>query len=64
MFYDPLAVTGVDLDHSGSEPRMITFGLTSRSRLLVVIHTERLNAIRIISGRAATLHERRIYEEG
>lgn len=64
VFYDPLAVTGVDPDHSASETRMITFGVSSADRLLVVAHTERGEAIRIISARLATQHERRIYEEG
>jgi uncharacterized DUF497 family protein len=64
VFYDPLAITGVDPDHSEGETRMITFGLSSVGRLLVVAHTECGDAIRIISARVATQHERRIYEEG
>lgn len=63
-FHDPLAVTGADPDHSGGEERMITFGVSSLGRLLVVAHTERGDAIRIISARVATQYERRIYEEG
>jgi hypothetical protein len=63
-FYDPLAVAGADPDHSGEEDRTVTFGLSSLGRLLVVAHTERNDAIRIISARVATQHERRIYEEG
>jgi uncharacterized DUF497 family protein len=43
---------------------MVTFGLSSAGWLLVVAHTERGDAIRIISARVATQHERRIYEEG
>ena len=64
VFYDPLAVTGVDSDHSEGEERLITFGMSSERRLLVVSHTERGEAIRIISARIATQTERRIYEEG
>lgn len=64
VFYDPLAVTGADPDHSGGEERMVTFGMSSSGRLLVVVHTERSNAIRVISARVATKHERHIYEEG
>lgn len=64
VFYDPLAVTGADPDHSEGEERIITFGMSSLGRLLVVAHTERGAAIRIISARVATRHERRIYEEG
>ena len=64
VFYDPLAVTGSDPDHSEGEERWVTFGLSSAGRLLVVSHAERGEAIRIISARFATQSERRIYEEG
>lgn len=64
VFYDPLAVTGADPDHSEAEVRTVTFGMSSLGRLLVVAHTGRNDAIRIISARVATQHERRIYEEG
>ena len=64
VFYDPLAVTGADPDHSEVEERLITFGASSEGRLLVVSHTERGEAIRIISARIAAQTERRIYEEG
>ena len=56
---DPLAITGADPDHSVGEVRWITFGL-----LLAVSHTEEGDIIRIISARAATRPERRLYEEG
>jgi len=42
----------------------VTFGISSAGRLLVVSHSERGEAIRIISARATTPSERRIYEEG
>ncbi len=61
---DPMAATGADPDHSVGESRYITFGLSERGRLLVVAHTERGEAIRIISARLARKGERRIYEEG
>ncbi len=64
VFYDPLAVTGADPDHSEAEERLVTFGLSSEGQLLVVSHTERGEAIRIISARLATQNERRVYEEG
>jgi len=63
VFYDPLAVTGADPDHSEGEERLITFGMSSQGRLLVVAHTERGEAIRIISARVATQSEKHIYEE-
>ena len=61
---DPLAITGADPDHSIDETRWITFGLSNRSRLLTVSHTDDGDTIRIISARAATRPERRLYEEG
>ena len=64
IFYDPLAVTGADPDHSEDEERLVTFGMSSAGRFLVVAHTQRAEAIRVISARIATQSERRIYEEG
>jgi len=61
---DPLAITGADPDHSVDETRWITFGLSNRCRLLIVAHTDEEDIIRIISARAATRPERRLYEEG
>jgi uncharacterized protein len=64
-FADDLAVTGADPDHSVGEPRWITFGVSSRRRLLVVSHTEEEeDIIRVISARPATRAERKMYEEG
>ena len=61
---DALAVTYRDPDHSLQEFRFLTFGLSSSGRILVVAHTERGEAIRLISARSATRSERRAYEEG
>lgn len=61
---DPLAATGADPDHSVTEDRYITFGVSKRGRLLVVAHTEEEERIRIISARLARKGERKIYEEG
>ena len=61
---DPMAATGADPDHSLTEERYITFGVSERGRLLVVAHTEEDEAIRIISARLASKGERKIYEEG
>ncbi|MEW5890927.1 MAG: BrnT family toxin [Pseudomonadota bacterium] len=63
-FGDPLALTFPDPDHSVGERRWLTFGVSQTGRLLVVAHTERGRAIRIISARKATRHERGIYEHG
>jgi hypothetical protein len=61
---DSFSATAHDPDHSEDEERFVTFGISSRGRLLAVSHTERGNAIRIISARLATNSERQIYEEG
>jgi uncharacterized DUF497 family protein len=64
VFFDPLAATGDDPDHSADERRFITFGVSSSGRLLVVAHAERGVAIRILSARRTTRAERELYEEG
>lgn len=60
---DPLSATAHDPDHSLNEHRWITFGLSSKGRLIVVSHTERGEAIRVISARLATKQEKNFYEE-
>ncbi len=62
VFYDPLSATFDDPDHSVDEQRLITVGYSSRGRLLMVSHTERGKAIRIINARIATTHERKRHE--
>jgi uncharacterized protein len=62
VFYDPLAATFPDPDHSIGEVRLITYGYSSQERLLVVAHTEGDDTIRIISAREATTREKRRYE--
>lgn len=64
VFRDPLSATGADPDHSVGEFRYITFGVSESGRILVVTHTDRGDSIRIISARAASKAERRVYEEG
>jgi uncharacterized protein len=61
---DPLSITGADPDHSVGEERFITFGVSTRNRLLIVAHADYDDIIRIISAREATRAERAIYEEG
>ena len=63
VFGDPLALTFADPDHSIREARFVTIGQSSRDLLLVVAHVERGRAIRIISARKATKHDRTIYEQ-
>ncbi|MCP4400482.1 MAG: BrnT family toxin [bacterium] len=62
VFYDPLAATFSDPDHSEGEYRFITIGFSSQHRLLVVAHTERRGDLRIINARPATAHERKRHE--
>jgi uncharacterized DUF497 family protein len=62
VFYDSLATTFTDPDHSIGELRLITFGYSARDHLLVVSHTERRETVRIISARKATTRERKRYE--
>jgi uncharacterized DUF497 family protein len=63
VFGDPLAVTYSDPDHSVSEQRFITVGLSSAGKVLMVSHADRDESIRIISARKVTQHEREHYEE-
>ena len=62
-FRDPLSSTIDDPLHSTDEERYVLTGLSHRGRLLVVVHNERGDRIRIISARLATNKERRQYEE-
>ncbi len=63
LFDDDLFLVFADPDHSGEENRFIIMGQSKRRRLLLVAYTERSDAIRIISAREATRHERQIYAE-
>ncbi len=62
VFSDPLSVTYSDPDHSITETRYIIIGMSRRSRLLIVAHTDRDGRTRIISARETTRHERKLYE--
>lgn len=62
-FGDPLSITIPDPDHSTDEDRFVLLGQSYLARLLVVVHTERSERIRIISARLATRRERHDYEE-
>ncbi len=62
VFYDPLAATFRDPDHSDDESRFVTVGYSARGRLLVVCHVEPGTATRLISARRATAPERKRHE--
>jgi uncharacterized protein len=63
VFGDPLAILKSDPDHSAEEQRYLLLGMSSRHRVLVVAHAERLPRTRLISPRRATTKDRRTYEE-
>ena len=62
VFGDTLSLTIYDEEHSDAEDRLIIIGMSLQHRLLVVVHTDRGDTIRIISARRATAHERKTYE--
>jgi uncharacterized DUF497 family protein len=64
VFLDPLSLTIPDLDHSFEEERFITMGRSADGRLLVVVHIDRAEVLRLISARGATPREQRTYESG
>lgn len=64
VFLDALALSGPDPDHSATESRYITFGVSSLGRLLAVSHTYRPGGNRLVSARRITRAERKLYEEG
>jgi uncharacterized DUF497 family protein len=68
VFKDSKAISIFDLDHSETEARWVTMGLSEKGKLLIVIHTFRKESedsitIRIISSRKATKHETASYGE-
>jgi len=63
VFGDPLSLTIPDPAHSQTEDRFIVLGKSHAQKLLVVVHTERGDSIRIISARRASRRERKTYEE-
>jgi hypothetical protein len=63
VFGDALSLTIPDLAHSEVEKRFVTMGRSYLGKLIVVVHTERGDNIRIISARSANRQERKVYEE-
>ena len=61
-FRDPLSLTIDDPLHSRDEERLVLIGMSYNNHLLVIVHTERGDNIRIISARKATKKERKYYE--
>jgi len=63
VFGDPFALTIDDTAHSGEERRFVTIGYSYRQRVVIVVHADRDDAVRLISAREATQAERRLYEQ-
>ncbi len=59
---DLLSITISDPLRREDEERWVTIGQSNKRRILVVVHTERGDAIRIISARLANTHEQNRYE--
>jgi len=69
VFDDPFLITFPDELLSEIEDRFVSIGMSTRERVLLVVHNERKEtnesiAIRIISCRKATPSERKTYEKG
>lgn len=62
-FRDTLSLAIYDPLHSEAEDRFVLIGNSYKDRLLVVVHTERGDHIRLISARKASTKERTQYEE-
>ncbi len=62
-FRDTLSLAIYDPLHSDQEDRFVLIGSSHRNRLLVIVHTERGDNIRLISARKASNKEREQYEE-
>ncbi|MDO8706775.1 MAG: BrnT family toxin [Sulfuricaulis sp.] len=62
VFADTLSVTIPDPLHSDEENRLVTIGATQSHKILVIVHCDRGDRIRIISARPATAKERKNYE--
>ena len=63
VFFDDMAVQFWDESHSNKEDRFLMLGLSSKSRILLVVHCfrESDSTIRIISARKATKKEMKEY---
>lgn len=59
--FNGFVITRWDTRHYGSEEREISYGAIEGGRILVVVHLERKEKIRIISARKANKQERNLY---
>lgn len=63
VFLDTTSLTIPDPLHSNGEQRFITIGISVMGTILVVVHTDRDDRIRLISARRSNRRERKIYEQ-
>ena len=63
IFADRLSLTIPDPEHSEEEERFVTMGKTYSGKVVVVVHTDRGDNIRLIGARPASRRERKSYEE-
>lgn len=64
VLFDPFVITSPDAMHSDADERERSVGVSSRLRVLLVVHTARDgDTIRLISARRASRQEAHDYEE-
>ena len=63
VFYDDRAIQFWDEEHSEEEDRFLLLGISSKMRILLIVHCyrEQESVIRIISARKATQKESQYY---
>ena len=61
FFNEPILILD-DAKHSVAEDRFAAFGQTDGGRKLVVVYTQRVNLLRVISARDMNRKEREFYE--
>jgi hypothetical protein len=61
VIFDGFITLKADIRRDYGEPRFIAMGLLNGAAVVVVVHTPRREAIRIISARFASRNERKAY---
>lgn len=63
VFFQRPILIARDRKHSQSEPRYAALGYTAAGRLLTIVFTIRGTLIRVVSARAMSRRERKVYEQ-
>lgn len=63
VFFQRPILIAPDREHSRNEPRYAALGPTAAGRRLTIVFTARESLIRVISARAMSRRERRVYEQ-